>query len=79
MLIEKNSKTFEKINNLLEQGYKLYFHYDLMGVGEITSITKSNKLGFKDMKNNYIYLTEREFNEYNQHCDFDDIIKADTE
>ena len=72
--IKPNTDTFGRIKSMLEEGKTLYFHYALMGCADKLSITPTGKLGFTDILDNRRYLTQKEFNRYNAHCDFYQII-----
>ena len=65
---------FEFVKKSLKNNNKIFWHYNLMGCAQITNITKSDKISFLDSKNNRRYLSEKEFNNYNQGCKIEDII-----
>ena len=79
IIITENTNSFSIIKRLLEENKALYFHYNLMGIGDKLRITKSNKLSFLDSQNKRVYLTLKQFNKYNLYCNFWDIITIEGE
>ena len=77
LIIKPHTQTFKLIKDMLRKEKPLYFFYALMGVADKLTITKSGKLGFSDMLDNRRYLTQEEFNRYNQNCNFYEIIRQE--
>lgn len=67
---------FKKVVEILKNNNnkKVFFHYDLCCVAEIERLTTKG-LSCTDALEKRFFMTEEQFNRYNEGCDFEDIIK----
>ena len=70
---------FDCVKKALDSGQKVYWHYGLLGVAEITHITKGGKLSFIDITDQKHFLNPEEFDNYNKGCKIEDILKLEVD